>query len=316
MTKDIKNLGKEVIRTEIIGMQKLYDQLDYDFVNAVELINASPGKIIVTGMGKSGHIARKIAATMSSTGKPSIYLHPAEASHGDLGIIERYDAIIAISNSGETAELNDILEYAKRNGNRIIAITSKENSTLDIAADVSLVLPDAQEACPLGLAPTTSTTLALVLGDAIAVARYRENFSPLDFSQYHPGGKLGSKLAKVSHLMHSGNSIPTIEQSGSVQDAILEISKKALGCVGVTHIERLVGIVTDGDLRRHLGNVQLADNVSEIMAKTPITVTGNMFAAEALKLMNDKKITSLFVIDGGRPVGVLHIHDLLRAGIG
>ncbi len=315
MNRKILNLGKEVLSTEILGLQKLHDQLDHNFVDAVNLVSATLGKIVVTGMGKSGHIARKIAATMSSTGKPAVFLHPAEASHGDLGMVEKYDTVIAISNSGETAELFDILDYCKRNGNRIIAITKKENSTLDSAADVSLILPDADEACPLGLAPTTSTTLCLALGDAIAVARYKEDFSPLDFGEFHPGGKLGSKLAKVSHVMHTGKSIPTVKKTQTVHTAILEMTRKALGCVGVLDKEKLVGIITDGDLRRHLEETNLTVKVTKIMCRDPITVTSNMFASEALKIMNDRKITSLFVVDSSKPVGVLHVHDLLRAGV-
>jgi len=312
---DIKKIGQDVIQAEIDGLIRLKEELGEDFINAVNIIEGTPGKIVVTGMGKSGHIARKISSTMASTGKSSIFLHPAEASHGDLGMLEETDTVIAISNSGESRELFDVLNYCKRVGIKVIGITQKPKSTLADASDVALLIPDAKEACPLGLAPTTSTTSSLALGDALAIARYEDDFSAQSFSAFHPGGKLGSHLLKVEQIMHTDESIPLVYNTQTVHDAILEISKKALGCVGVIKDGNLIGIITDGDLRRHLEDTDIGDKVTTIMAHHPRTITGEMFAAEALSLLNDKKITSLFVLDGTKPIGVIHIHDLLRAGV-
>lgn len=312
---DIKKIGQNVIQAEIDGMIQLKDTLGEEFTNAVTIIEGTPGKIVVTGMGKSGHIARKIASTMASTGKSSIFLHPAEASHGDLGMLENKDSVIAISNSGESRELYDVLNYCKRAGIKVIGITQKPKSTLAAASDVVLLIPDAKEACPLGLAPTTSTTLSLALGDALAVARYEDDFSAQSFSSFHPGGKLGSHLLTVKQIMHTDKSIPLVYDTQTVHDAILEISKKALGCVGVVKKGKLIGIITDGDLRRHLEDTDISDRVTSIMAHNPITITSETFAAEALSLLNDQKITSLFVLEGAKPIGVVHIHDLLRAGV-
>lgn len=312
---EIKKIGKEVLKVEIDAMQKLRTSIGADFIDAVQLLKATYGRVVVTGMGKSGHIARKISSTFSSIGKQSFFVHPAEASHGDLGMIDTFDTVVAISNSGETAELFDILHYCKRNNIRIIGITSKKDSTLDNAATISLILPKFDEACPFGLAPTTSTTLSLALGDALAVAIYAKTFSPLDFSQFHPGGKIGSRLLKVANLMHTGKEMPIIDIDDTVGEAIVEITNKALGCVGILDGEKLAGIITDGDFRRHIDKVTMKCPVSKIMSRKPLIVQGDLFAVDALTMMNSKKITSLFVVEGGHPVGVVHIHDLLRAGV-
>lgn len=308
-------IGKEVLQIEAKALFDTANVLDHNFQNAVELLEATFGKIIVTGMGKSGHIARKIAATLSSTGKPAHFLHPSEASHGDLGSIDKYDCVLAISNSGETEELYDILHFCKRNNIRIISMTSEKESTLAKASSVCLLLPKVQEACPLGLAPTTTTTLCLALGDALAVALYKDRFTPTDFQEYHPGGKLGSKLLKVEHLMHTGKDVPTVRKNATVADAIIEISKKSLGCVGVVDRGKLIGIITDGDLRRHIKDISMDASAHEIMTRNPRTISGDLFAVDALNIMNKKNITSLFVLQAGKPIGIIHIHDVLRAGV-
>lgn len=308
-------IGKDVIQQEAKALRQLADSLGIEFKEAVELLNATAGRVVVTGMGKSGHIARKIAATLASTGKTAFFVHPGEASHGDLGMIDKWDCVIALSNSGETQELFAVLDYCKRYGVRVIGITKNSESTLAEHSDVCLVIPPHDEACPLGLAPTTSTTLCLALGDALAVAVYKEGFNPHDFAEFHPGGKLGSRLLKVAHIMHVGNEMPTVDISANVGDSILEMTRKALGCVGILERERLAGILTDGDLRRHIHEIPLDSLVKEVMTRNPKVTKPNMLASEALKFMNDNKISSLFVIDEGRPVGVIHFHDCLRAGV-
>lgn len=314
MSKEI-SIGKIVIEKEAKALEQLAKSLDHTFKDAVSLINATVGRVIITGMGKSGHIARKISATLSSTGKTSFFVHPGEAAHGDLGIIDKWDCVIAISNSGETQELFPVLDYCKRYGVRIIGITKNNNSTLAEHSDIVLKLPNHDEACPLGLAPTTSTTMCLALGDALSVAVYKESFNPHDFAEFHPGGKIGSQLLKVAHIMHIGNEMPTVGIDANLGEAILEMTKKALGCVGVLDRETLAGILTDGDLRRHIHDIPVKSSIGEIMTRNPKTVKPTMLAAEALKYMNDNKISSLFVIDEGRPVGVIHLHDCLRAGV-
>ena len=314
MSKEIE-IGREVIEKEAAALHALAKSLNHDFTDAINLLKATAGRVIVTGMGKSGHVARKIAATLASTGKTSFFIHPGEAAHGDLGMIDKWDCVIAISNSGETQELFSILDYCKRYGVRLIGITKNNESTLAQHADISLILPAHDEACPLGLAPTTSTTLCIALGDALAVALYKEGFSPHDFAEYHPGGKIGSQLLKVAHIMHVGNEMPTVDISANVGEAILEMTRKALGCVGVLDKERLAGILTDGDLRRHIHDIPIRSSVGEIMTRKPKVTKPGTLAVEALKFMTDNKISSLFVIDEGRPVGVIHLHDCLRAGI-
>ncbi len=269
-------------------------------------------------MGKSGHVARKIAATLASTGTPAQFVHPAEASHGDLGMIGVEDAILALSNSGESAELADIIAYSRRFKIPLIAITGGTESTLAEAADAVLPLPPAAEACSMGLAPTTSTTMMMALGDALAIALIeRKGFSPADFQLFHPGGKLGRRLLRVGDIMHAGDTVPLIGPTAPMSEAILVITAKSFGCVGVCGPEgQLVGVITDGDLRRHMDDGLLSRSVSEIMHPGPKTTTAASLAAEALGLMNRFAITALFVVDDKqRPVGFLHMHDCLRAGI-
>jgi arabinose-5-phosphate isomerase len=310
--------ARRVLQTEIVGLKALAKSLDRAFVAAIDALAAAKGRVIVTGMGKSGHIARKIASTLASTGTPALFVHPGEASHGDLGMIAPGDAVVALSNSGETPELADILAYTRRFRIPLIAMTRRSESSLADAADVALVLPASAEACSLGLAPTTSTTMMLALGDAIAVALLeRKGFSTEDFQALHPGGQLGRQLLRVADIMHEGASVPLVERGASMADTILIITAKSFGCAGVTdETGRLIGIVTDGDLRRHMGAAMLAERVETVMTPTPKTIRPQALAAEALGQMNAQAITSLFVVDDAwRPLGILHIHDCLRAGV-
>lgn len=310
--------ARRVLATEIAGLTALAKSLDRAFVEAIDALAAVQGRVIVTGMGKSGHIARKIAATLASTGTPALFVHPGEASHGDLGMIAPGDAVIALSNSGDTAELADILAYTRRFRIPLIAMTRRSESALADAADVALVLPASAEACSLGLAPTTSTTMMLALGDAIAVALLeRRGFSAEDFQTLHPGGQLGQQLLRVADIMHEGAAVPLVKRGASMADTILIITAKSFGCAGVTdEAGRLIGIITDGDLRRHMGTALLAERVETVMTPTPKTIRPQALAAEALGQMNAQAITSLFVVDDAwRPLGILHIHDLLRVGV-
>jgi arabinose-5-phosphate isomerase len=268
-------------------------------------------------MGKSGHIARKIAATLASTGTPALFVHPGEASHGDLGMIVSQDVVIALSNSGETTELNDVIAYTRRFSIPLIAITAKGESALGNAADVLLQLPPEPETCPMGLAPTTSTTMMLALGDALAVAALEsKGFTAEDFRNFHPGGKLGKILLRVSDVMHTGNDLPLALENDDMAHVLVIMTQKSFGCAGIVDNNgNLVGIVTDGDLRRHMQNDLPQKTAATVMTKKPQTIGPQMLAAEALKILNDKKRTQLFVVDDGKPVGILHIHDLLRAGI-
>jgi len=310
--------ARRTLAIEADALNRLADSLDGAFRQAVDVVMGVRGRVVVTGMGKSGHIARKIAATLASTGTPAYYVHPSEASHGDLGMVAREDALIALSNSGDTPELADILAYARRFSVPVVAITSRAASSLGEHADVLLLLPDAPEACPMGLAPTTSTTLMLALGDALAIALLeRRGFSRDDYKQLHPGGSLGKRLIKVSDVMHGGDSLPLVTVGTRMADAILVMTAGSFGCVGVLDAAGgLVGIVTDGDLRRNMEDDLLTRPVDEIMTPTPLTIRGGALAAEALGTMNTMAITSLFVLDEGRrPVGIVHIHDCLRAGV-
>ena len=311
------DVGRRVITTEAAGLAALAAGLDGEYVRAVELLDGVTGRVIVSGMGKSGHIARKIAATMASTGTPAQFVHPGEASHGDLGMIVAGDAVICISNSGDTHELGDLIAHAKRFAIPLIGIVSRANSLLGQAADVTLVLPNAAEACPMGLAPTTSTTLALALGDAIAIALLeRKGFSEDQFQVLHPGGSIGKRLAKVGDIMHQGEEIPLVASGTGMRDALLEMSTKTFGCVGVTGpAGELIGIVTDGDLRRHIDGDLLAQKVDAVMTPRPKTIRPQALAAEALGQMNARQITSLFVIEDARPVGIVRLHDCLQVGV-
>lgn len=309
--------ARRVLGNEAQALEALAGSLGDAFVAAIDTLASAKGKVVVTGMGKSGHVARKIAATMASTGTPAFFVHPGEASHGDLGMVTADDVVIALSNSGETSELGDIVAYARRFAIPLVSITSREKSTLATSADVSLVLPPIPEACPMGLAPTTSTTMMLALGDALAVALLeRKNFSAADFKVFHPGGNLGQRLLKVADLMHAGDGLPSVDLDTRMDEVLLVMTSKSLGCAGVVSADgALEGIITDGDLRRHMRSDLLALTARDVMTRNPKTVQPNLLAAEALRLMNSKAITSLFVVEDNRLVGVLHVHDCLRAGV-
>ncbi len=309
--------ARRVLRLEAEALRAMADELDGAFTQALEILFAVGGRVVVTGMGKSGHIARKISATLASTGTPSHYVHPAEASHGDMGMITGSDAVLALSNSGETPELGDVIDYCRRFRIPLIAITGKAGSTLAENSDCTLLLPPVAEACPMGLAPTTSTTVMLAMGDALAVALLeRRGFTSEDFQVLHPGGKLGRSLLRVDDLMHTGDELPLTGPDTVMSDVILTMTNKRFGCVGVVDADgRLTGIVTDGDLRRHMAGGLLDSTAGAVMTETPKTIRLGALASEALGTMNSNSITTLFVVDGGVPVGILHIHDCLRAGI-
>lgn len=313
------DIARRVIAVEAEGLAQLAAGLDDSFARAVDTILSAKGRVIVSGMGKSGHIARKIAATFASTGTPAHFVHPAEASHGDLGMMAAGDVVLVLSNSGETPELADLVAYTRRFRIPLIGVASNPDSTLLRQSDVALVLPKAPEACGTGIVPTTSTTMTLALGDALAVAlmEHRE-FSPQNFRDFHPGGKLGARLSKVGDLMHRGTELPLIAEDAAMGDALLEISQKGFGVVGVTRDGLLTGVITDGDLRRHMDGL-LGLAAGDVMTRDPLTITPDALAEEAVAVMNARKITCLFVVpeDGPKaPAGFLHIHDCLRAGIG
>ena len=311
--------ARRTIDKEIEALRMMESNIDDNLTKALDLMQKTTGRVIITGMGKSGHVGAKIAATMASTGTPSFFVHPGEASHGDLGMVTANDIVVAISNSGETKELSDIIIYCKRYGIPLIAITKNPNSSLGRAGDILLKVPDDGEACPLGLAPTSSTTATMVLGDILAICLLeRKGFSKTDFKQRHPGGKLGSFLQKVSDLMHKGNEIPLISENASMQNALLEMTSKMLGCVGITDQNgKLIGIITDGDLRRCISQDMLNKNIAEVMTRNPKTITPDILVAEAVNTMNNtgKGITQLFVVEEEKPVGIIHLHDCLRAGV-
>ena len=310
--------AQRVLRLEAEGLEALARSLDEAFTEALDLLDGRTGRVVVTGIGKSGHIARKIAATLASTGTPALFVHPAEASHGDLGMIgPEGDAVIALSNSGETTELADLVAYAKRFHIPLIAITGRADSALAQAADVALVLPASDEASPMGLAPTTSTTVMLALGDAIAIALLeRKGFSPDRFHALHPGGRLGRTLLKVADLMHRGEEVPLTGGDTAMADALLVMTNKRFGCVAIVDGDGVLqGVITDGDLRRHMSPGLLDLRAAEVMTRAPKTIGADALASEAVGLMNENAITNLFVVEDGRPVGILHIHDCLRAGV-
>ena len=313
-------VARDVLAAEAAGLLALAESLDGEFGRAVDLLATTTGRIVVSGMGKSGHVGRKIAATLASTGAPALFVHPAEASHGDLGMIVAGDAVLALSNSGETAELADLIAHSRRFGLALVGITARAGSALAQAADVALVLPAAREACPMGLAPTTSTTMQMALGDALAVALLtRRGFGAADFRQFHPGGRLGARLRRVRELMHTGDALPLAGPDTRLDAALLLMTGKRFGCLGVVDSQgRLAGIFTDGDLRRAMGADLLARRLGEVMNPSPRSIGPDALAAEALHVMNapDRPITALFVLDAERrPLGILHIHDLLRAGV-
>ena len=307
--------------TEAGGITALTDALQNGlgapFVAATELIRNAKGRVIVTGLGKSGHIGRKIAATLASTGTPAFFVHAAEASHGDLGMITADDVIIALSWSGETAELKNLINYSRRFRIGLIGITSEADSTLGAASDVALTLPKAREACPHNLAPTTSSLMQLALGDALAVALLEgRGFSALDFGVLHPSGKLGAMLKFVRDLMHSSEAVPLKPLGTRMSDALVEMTSKGFGCVGIVDASgTLMGIVTDGDLRRHMRPDLMTATVDEVMTRNPKTIGSDLLASEALEILNSSKITALIVTDDKRPVGIIHLHDILRAGV-
>jgi arabinose-5-phosphate isomerase len=313
------DVARDVLATEAAGLQALAAGLDEGFARAVDLLAAATGRIVVSGMGKSGHVARKIAATLASTGAPALFVHPAEASHGDLGMIVPGDAVLALSNSGETPELADLIAHSRRFGLPLVAITARAGSALATAADVALLLPAAREACPMGLAPTTSTTMQMALGDALAIALLEaRGFSAADFRTFHPGGRLGSRLVTVGELMGRGEAAPSVLDSASIAEAIVEISAKRYGGAAVVDAEgRLVGAFTDGDLRRALPVAGLDARVADHMTRTPVFVTPQTMASEALRVMNERPrpIMLLFVCEDGRLAGAVHMHDFLRAGV-
>ena len=312
--------AKRVIRLECQGLEALAASLDDRFSRALDILAGVGGRVVVTGMGKSGHVARKIAATFSSTGTPALYVHPAEASHGDLGMIAAGDAVLALSNSGDTAELADIVRHAKRFEVPLVSITCRENSALAEASSVALVPPASDEACPMGLAPTTSTTVMMALGDSLAVALLeRKGFSADDFHVLHPGGGLGRRLLKVADIMHGGDAVPLVGRDVVMADALVAMTAKSFGCLGIVDDRGgLAGIITDGDLRRHMSPDLLHRTTAEVMTGDPLTIGPRALASEAIRAMNARPsgpVTSLFVVDEGRPVGILHIHDCLRAGV-
>ena len=308
--------ARRVLQTEANAILEMVEALPKDFAEVVELILKTEGRVIISGVGKSGHIGRKISATLASTGTPSYFVNAAEASHGDLGMITSQDICLLISNSGETNELRDILLHTRRFNIPMIAISSNMGSTLMQSADFKLNLPNLPESCAIGMAPTTSTTLTLALGDAIAVAVMEQRgFGSEDFLKNHPGGKLGAQLSRVADLMHKGEKVPTVEADTPMSDVLLSMTSKGFGITGVLKGGIIIGVISDGDLRRHMGNL-MEKTAGEIATLDPVTITPELFAAQALALLNEKKISALMVVDEAkRPVGIVHIHDLLRAGV-
>jgi arabinose-5-phosphate isomerase len=314
--------ARRALSIEANGMAKLQSALDAALGTALEKAVASiqnaKGRVIVSGMGKSGHIGRKIAATLASTGTPASFVHPAEASHGDLGMITQSDVVMLLSNSGESAELNAILSYCARFAVPMIAITANGESTMARAADIVLEIPKVEEACPNGLAPTTSTLLQLALGDAVAMALLEaKGFSADDFRSFHPGGRLGARIKRASDLMHNGDALPLVKDDSQLEAAIAVMSQKKFGCIGITDQSgKLSGLITDGDLRRNLSRNLSTLTVADIMTKNPKVIDGDMLAAEVIDLINTNRITAVFVVnDRHEPVGMIHIHDLLLAGV-
>lgn len=316
----IMESGKTVLRAEAEAISLLVNALDDNFIKAIKLLSNSDSRVIVSGMGKSGHVGKKIASTMASTGQPSFFVHPAEASHGDLGMITAQDKLLLLSNNGESQELRSIIDYGRRFSLPIVAITSKPQSTLARIADITLILPSVSEACPMGLAPTTSTIMTMALGDALAISMLAmRNFTPTDFKTFHPGGNLGKQLAIARDYMHVGNKLPLLPLGTTMDECLVKISAYGFGCMGIVDNHRsLRGVITDGDLRRHMHPNLLQDKVEQIMTEKSVTINPEMLMAEVLAIMNKKNITSLFVVkskEEQKPIGILHIHDCLRAGV-
>ena len=307
--------ARQVLDHAAGGLKALGDGLGSAFTGALDVFSRVTGRVIVSGVGKSGHVGRKIAATLASTGTPAYFVHAGEASHGDMGMITKNDAVLAISNSGEAGELRDIIGYTRRFGIPLVAITTRAGSSLAQGADVALLLPDVGEACPLGLAPTTSTTLTMALGDAIAVALLeRRGFTADDYKVFHPGGQLGRKLFKVEELMHIGDQLPLVQADAPMTEVVPYMTSKTFGVAGVVDSDgKLIGIVTDGDLRRHIGSL-LSMSAGDVMTKAPKSTSRAMLAVEALRRMNEWKVGCVFVVENEKPVGILRLHDVLHAG--
>lgn len=320
-TQEIMASAKKTLTAEKNALELMIERVDENFANIAEKILNLQGRVIVTGMGKPGHIGKKIAASLASTGTPAFFVHPAEASHGDLGMITPKDIVLALSNSGESKELFDVINYCKRFGVVLIAVTSVPESTLGKAADYILQIPnktEAPEACPFNLAPTTSMIETLAMGDALTVALMNmRGFTKELYHDRHPGGKLGNVLVKVQDLMAKGDALPVVSDTATMAEALLEMTKKTLGCVGVISSDnKLLGMITDGDLRRHMSGDLPTKSVKEVMNPNPITISGNILGSEAVALMNTKKITNLFIVDNeNHPTGLIHMHHLLAAGV-
>lgn len=314
--------ARRVLEIESKGLAELQAALDGNLgvalEQAVETVLAAKGRVVVSGMGKSGHVGRKIAATLASTGTPASFVHPAEASHGDLGMITTSDVVLLLSNSGESAELKDILNYCARFAVPMLAITANAESTIGRASDIVMQLPRAREACPNGLAPTTSTLLQLALGDALAMALLEaKGFTADDFRNYHPGGKLGARIKHAADIMNRGTALPLVDEAASLDDVVQEISTKKFGCTGVLATNgTLTGIITDGDLRRNFMRGNAGAKAGDVMTRQPMTISGQLLAAEVIELINARRITAVFVVDeAAKPVGLIHLHDLLREGV-
>ena len=320
MTRPFIDTAARVIRAEADALRTLADGLDDRFRDAIDLMRETRGRVIVTGIGKSGHIANKIAATLASTGTPAQFVHPAEASHGDLGMITTDDVILAISNSGEAPELGNLIVYSRRYEIPLIGLTSREDSALARQSDVVLLLPQVPEACNTGVVPTSSTTMTLAMGDALAVALMEHrDFTAENFRNFHPGGKLGAQLSLVRDLMHTGDAVPLVEETADMSAALISISGKSFGVTGVTDADgKLGGIITNGDLSRHMDGL-LSLKARDVMTRNPVTIGPDALAEKAVGVMNARKITCLMVVDPAapdRPAGLLHIHDCLRVGLG
>ncbi len=318
--QELIETGRKVIQTEISGLLQLGEGLGEDFVSVVEKILSSSGKILIAGMGKSGHVAKKMASTFCSTGTAAYFIHPSECSHGDLGIVGKDDIVLLLSNSGETRELSDIIYYTRRYSIFTIGISSNKNSTLMKSTDLQLSIPSMKEACSLGLAPTTSTTVTMALGDAVAVSVMKlKKFTKDSFHMFHPGGKLGAKLLKVEALMHTKDKLPLVVSGSKMSSALLVMSQKSFGVVGIVDRQKkLIGVITDGDLRRNIDNI-LDKNTDIVMTRSPVTIDLDSLACDAIVLLNKHNITSLFVVDSkfsrDVPIGIIHILDLIKAGL-
>ncbi|SHK20196.1 arabinose-5-phosphate isomerase [Shimia gijangensis] len=317
--KSYLDIARRVISIEAKALNDLGDSLGDEFDRAVEIMLAATGRIIISGMGKSGHIARKIAATLASTGTPAHFVHPAEASHGDLGMMAQGDVALVLSNSGETPELADVIAYTRRFSIPLIGVASRTNSTLIKQSDVGIILPRAEEACGTGVVPTSSTTMTLALGDALAVAMMEHRrFTPENFREFHPGGKLGAQLSRVNDLMHTGDALPMVKLDAPMSEALTQIGRKGFGVVGVTDEAGLLqGIITNGDISRHISGLATL-TAQEVMTRDPVTIEPDALAEKAVSTMNDRKITCLLVAEPSCPkevVGLLHIHDCLRVGL-